>query len=560
LGRASTLAERVSFTIALCLLTSLSPALAFAESNPVLERDAGRLFLVSPDTRTPPDWEYWVREARVCGLVLERGKHYDTPDELAQLCRAVRALADGDFEPPLIFARHDGGAFAALPSMLGGAPDPGPLALAAAGAPAAAREAYAAAARDLRACGVDGVVGPRAGMYLPPVQPELQLRTFGADPAIVSSFAAAAVEGLRAGGALACATGFPGGAVPLHDARDAPAWNLAGAWRENALAPSQALASAQADLLIVDHVRVPAWDPKRAAPYSGPMIQGLLREQLEYGGLIAAADMTSGPASEEHGPERTAVMALTAGCDLLCIERAAPKDFEVRRTGIIDMTAGGHLSEERVFEALDRVRGMMARAAGRREALPGPGAVYAKLKREERPLSGVTLVRGDNALLPLSNETVGLLVVCPRAAVEVPGARAIGVGTTLGAAVRARNPAAREERYNLNPAPWQRDAILESAGKAKVIVLGLLYTAANERQGMLATELLALDKPVILVALGDPGDLAPFGRAPVLLAACGFGEANYEATAAVLFGETKATGKLPLPIGDLYPAGHRAAE
>lgn len=529
-------------------------------AEPLLERDAGRLFLVSP--AADADWEYWVREARVGGFVLVHGVHFSTPEELAQRCRIIRALADDDVSPPLVFARHEGGAFAALPSMLGATPDPGPLALAAAGIPAAAREAYGSAARDLRACGVDGVVGPRAGLYPPPLPPELQVRTFGAAPALAAALVSAAADGIREGGLLACMQGFPGGVMPLSGARETPLWNLTGPSREDVLAPFQALAAADTDMILVDHVRVPAWDDRNAAPISPAIVQGLLRDRLEFRGLIVASDMTLPAATERYPAERMAAMAIAAGCDLLRIDHAQRSDFEVRRDGILKFAGQPTLPEPRAVDAIARVQTRMQQAAQRRESIPAPGDIYAQLGRGGKPKAGlgVVLVRNAAAALPISAQQQDLLVVCPESAVELPHREHVEIGTTLGAKVRARVPGAREERYSLNPAPWEVRDILQAARSAKLIVLGVLFTQSFERQAPLAEALLALGKPTIIIGLGDPSDLEPFARADTLLLAGGFGEANLEAAAAVLFGEAKASGKLPLPIGELYPAGHKAAE
>jgi beta-N-acetylhexosaminidase len=83
------------------------------------------------------------------------------------------------------------------------------------------------------------------------------------------------------------------------------------------------------------------------------------------------------------------------------------------------------------------------------------------------------------------------------------------------------------------------------------------------KQQKLVKDLLATGKPVIVVAVRDPYDIAYFDAAPTYLATYGFAAVSMESLAKVLYGEIKPTGKLPVdipvagqPETPLYPFGH----
>ena len=67
--------------------------------------------------------------------------------------------------------------------------------------------------------------------------------------------------------------------------------------------------------------------------------------------------------------------------------------------------------------------------------------------------------------------------------------------------------------------------------------------------------LLKLGKPLIVVALGTPYDLAHFPQVSTYLGAYGKAKMNAEAAVKVIFGELSPSGALPVSIPGLYDCG-----
>jgi beta-N-acetylhexosaminidase len=145
-------------------------------------------------------------------------------------------------------------------------------------------------------------------------------RAISADPAVVSEIALAYVRGLEASGVAATVKHFPGlGRVRTDTHNFAASLNTpidaleATDWRPF----KDVLAGSNAQLMI-GHVNLTAIDPDRPASHSKPVVDGLIRKQWNYQGVIVTDDLVMG-AIYEHGVCTAVVEALNAGVDLLLV-------------------------------------------------------------------------------------------------------------------------------------------------------------------------------------------------------------------------------------------------
>ncbi|MFT4109714.1 glycoside hydrolase family 3 protein [Propionicimonas sp.] len=240
----------------------------------------------------------------------------------------------------------------------------------------------------LRAAGIDLNLAPVADVNSNPRNPVIGVRSFGADAGLVGRHVAAYTRGLQAAGAAACAKHFPGHGDTATDSHLAlptigvDAATLAG--RE--LAPFRAAVDAGTLAVMTSHILVPAIDPDLPATLSAPVLS-LLRGQLGFAGAIVsdALDM-AGASGGGRGIPEAAVMALAAGCDLLCIgtDNTAGQLAGIREH-VLAAVRDGRLPEDRLLDAAARV-GDLARAVA---ALPrndrSPGSHVPDPRAESRP-------------------------------------------------------------------------------------------------------------------------------------------------------------------------------
>ncbi len=230
------------------------------------------------------------------------------------------------------------------------------------------RRAGELTAREALAMGVNWVYAPVADLDVEPENPIVGSRAFGDDPETASRQVRAWIEGCRDGGALACAKHFPGHGRTTADSHLAlPRVEADAATLEAAdLAPFRAAIEAGVESVMTAHVSYPALDASGApATLSRPILTGLLRERMGFDGLIVTDALIMegvlGGASDARAAEAdAAVRALNAGCDVLLY----PRDVEALAAAL-DRARGDAVPEERIGEAVARVRAEAERAAGR---------------------------------------------------------------------------------------------------------------------------------------------------------------------------------------------------
>lgn len=144
-------------------------------------------------------------------------------------------------------------------------------------------------------------------------------RSIAADPVTVGEVAAGYVDGLGEQGVRATLKHFPGlGRVRqdthLRPARlDASSATLAADWH-----PFRRLANHPGAAIMLGHVTLSAIDPQRAASHSPAVIDGLLRSEWNYDGVLITDDLNMG-AVYNLGIGRVAAEALAAGVDLILV-------------------------------------------------------------------------------------------------------------------------------------------------------------------------------------------------------------------------------------------------
>jgi beta-N-acetylhexosaminidase len=238
---------------------------------------------------------------------------------------------------------------------------------------------------ELAAVGIDLDLAPVVDVNSNPDNPVIGVRSFGADPALVARHTTAYVEGLRASGVGACVKHWPGhGDTAVDSHLDMPVV-LASRddLRRRELVPFAAAITAGVPAVMTSHVLVPALDPNLPATLSRPVVD-FLRQDLAFDGLLVSDALDMKGASAGRGEPAAAVLALSAGVDLLCL--GADKDeamLDAVVAAIVDAVRSGDLDEDRLAQAADRVLACARdvqesrRVAGARETAPTVNGFFA---------------------------------------------------------------------------------------------------------------------------------------------------------------------------------------
>src|SRR5471030_2319984 len=178
---------------------------------------------------------------------------------------------------------------------------------------------------ELFAAGIDLNTAPVVDVNSNRANPVIGVRSFGSDPMLVARHARAYVAGLQSAGVGACAKHFPGhGDTSVDSHLGLPTVHASlEVLQRRELAPFAAAVEAGALAVMTSHVLLPAIDALRPATLS-PAVIRLLRDDLGFDGLLVSDALDMRWASAGRGEHAAALLALAAGCDLLCL--GAEKD------------------------------------------------------------------------------------------------------------------------------------------------------------------------------------------------------------------------------------------
>ncbi|SFR72629.1 beta-N-acetylhexosaminidase [Agromyces sp. CF514] len=196
-----------------------------------------------------------------------------------------------------------------------------------------------------------------------PDNPVIGVRSFGSDPELVARHTSAWVRGVQSTGVAASAKHFPGHGDTATDSHLAlPVVDVSlDTLRERELVPFRAAIASGTRTIMTSHILLPQLDADHPATLSPRILQGLLRGELGFEGVIVSDALDMKGASGVHGIPEAAVLALAAGCDLLCI---GSDNSDAQMDEIVDAVeaaiGAGRLPAERVREAAARVRALSA--------------------------------------------------------------------------------------------------------------------------------------------------------------------------------------------------------
>ncbi len=439
---------------------------------------------------------------------------------------------------------------------------PGNMALGATRNVEDARQAATITARELRAMGINQNFGTVADVNSNPLNPVIGVRSFGEDPTLVSSFTQVHVSGMQNEGAAATAKHFPGHGDTNVDSH----YGLPIIKRERNkldaedLPPFVAAIDADVDAIMSAHIVVPALDDSGLpATLSRPILTDLLRGQLGFKGVVIsdALDMRSARPYGEASDARFPVEALKAGVDMLLM----PTKIEVAYNAVLEAVRGGEISQERLDEAVVRIltlkqkRGILANPFVDAASLAQVGAAEHLAAADAISERSITLVKNEAGVLPFKSAVSKVLVTGWGPSPTLPVAELSQALTQRGLLVETLETGATPSQAMIDQA-----AAAAAQKDVTVVLVNSTWTAANKTQQDLVGALRNSGKPVVVVSVREPYDIAHLPDVSTFVATYGFRSVSMKALAKVLVGTVNPSGRLPVAIPQgssiLYPIGH----
>lgn len=179
-------------------------------------------------------------------------------------------------------------------------------------------------------------------------------RSYGSDAAAAAGFVTAMMNGLQESDVTACLKHFPGLGCTTDDTHNGMAFTDRSEeqFKAQELTVFGAGIDAGAKMIMVGHMSAPnltgSNDP---CIFSEKLITNILREEMNYDGVIITDALNMGAISTYYGADEAAIMALKAGCDMLLM----PESFEKAYGGVLQKVLDGTISEKRVNDSLKRI-------------------------------------------------------------------------------------------------------------------------------------------------------------------------------------------------------------
>lgn len=182
--------------------------------------------------------------------------------------------------------------------------------------------------------------------------PVIGTRAFSSNPIQAAELARAMADGLRQNDIIPVFKHFPGHGDTAEDSHHNVAVNQK---PESELLDCEWLPFLQAEdreCIMVGHIALPALTGDLTpATLSPSLVTGVLREQLDFQGLIITDSLAMGAITENYTPAEAALGALNAGCDLLLM----PQNLEEAFNGVLSAVEDGSFSEAHLDQIVLRI-------------------------------------------------------------------------------------------------------------------------------------------------------------------------------------------------------------
>jgi beta-N-acetylhexosaminidase len=338
-----------------------------------LRREIGQLLIGSlPGTTITPELRSLAREFQLGGITLFK-RNIEAPEQVAELNHDLQALAPG--LPLWVAVDQEGGRVARLRAPFTEWP---PMAtLGRAGDEKLARRFAAALAAELKAVGVSLDFAPVLDIHTNASNPIIGDRALGEDAQTVAKLGAAIVRGLQENGIAACGKHFPGHgdtSVDSHLALPLVEHPPDRIRRVECVPFREAIRSGVA-FIMTAHILVPSLDEEKPATLSPVIVRGMLREELDFNGVILSDDLEMKAIADTYTVPDAATQALAAGCDGVLVCSGGIDAQVAALEALVHAVEDEGLPFKRVEDALARNRRAKERfvaapvAPGRRAAL-----------------------------------------------------------------------------------------------------------------------------------------------------------------------------------------------
>jgi beta-N-acetylhexosaminidase len=425
-----------------------------------------------------------------------------------------------------------------------------------------AQEAGRITGEEARAIGVHVNFAPVVDVNNNPRNPVINTRSYGEDPQMVGRLASAYVRGLESAGVSATLKHFPGhGDTDVDSHLGLPIIKHPRARLEQLeLVPFRAAIAAGADAVMTAHIELPELDPTPNTPttLSAPIVQGLLRKDLGFKGLIYTDSMGMAGVTAMYGPAEAAVRAVKAGNDVVL---HSPDDAAAFN-GIVSAVKSGEIPIERIDRSVERILAAKARAGLHRNKLVNldqistvVGTRRSQAVAQQVSERSITLVKDTRGQVPLKLSADAQVLYL--SVLDYPS------GWRIAAPSRTFIPELRKRWGNVTSielsdrtTPSELELVRAMAPRFDVVIASVFVRASSASGRMdLADPLVRLlngfarsNRPFVTVFFGNPYVPMFMPDLPAVMLTYDFYDLAEASAVRALAGEIPIAGRLPIEL------------
>jgi beta-N-acetylhexosaminidase len=294
-----------------------------------------------------------ITQSKVGGFIFY-GENLKTSQQTVQLLNQLKAENTTNPLPLLLSVDQEGGKISRLPGGL--IPFPTNNEIGSINNSQFSYKIGTLLGKDLKGFGFNLDYAPVLDINSNPNNPIIGDRSFGNNPELVSKLGIQTMKGIQSQNMIPTVKHFPGhGDTSVDSHLELPIVhkNLSDL-KKLELIPFERAIDNGADVVMVAHILLPKLDANFPASMSKNIITNLLRNQLQFGGVVITDDMTMKAITDHYNIGKAAVDSVNAGSDIILVAH----DFNKIQTAISSIkkaVQNGEISEQRINDSVSRI-------------------------------------------------------------------------------------------------------------------------------------------------------------------------------------------------------------
>ncbi|WP_158233967.1 beta-N-acetylhexosaminidase [Sporosarcina sp. P34] len=295
----------------------------------------------------------FIQDRHVGGIILFKRNFVSVSQSLSLINDLKQANANAK-TPLFISADEEGGRVTRLPKELVRTPSNRKI-----GQVENGKYAYDVGeliGRKMSAFGLNMNFAPVLDVDSNPNNPVIGDRSYGHDAQLVSKAGIEQAKGLMSQHVIPVVKHFPGhGDTSVDSHIDLPVIKHTKERLKNVeLYPFKQAIEGGVNAIMVGHLLVEAYDPKTPASFSKIIISDLLRDELQFDGVVITDDLVMGAIEKNYTIEDAAVQSIVAGGDILLVgHKYTPVDELL--TALQTAMREGDITEQRINQSVERI-------------------------------------------------------------------------------------------------------------------------------------------------------------------------------------------------------------